>query len=402
MVTDLTVHLRRPHARQAEFIDSAARRRVIRAGRRAGKTTGAATLAVRNLLAGHRILYATPTQEQIDTFWEECKRALFALIDSGLIYKNETRHILEMKGGARIRAKTAWDADSLRGDYADVLILDEYQLMKPNAWNRVGAPMLLDNDGIAVFIYTSMRGARHARDLYKKAQADMTGRWAVFNFPSHENPHLNEDALADITGDMTNLAYRMEILAEDIEDSPGALWKRTDIEEHRVMRLPELSRIVVGVDPSATSGGDECGIIVAGMAQNGGKPHLYVLDDISLQGSPADWAKAVVAAYHKWRADCIIAESNNGGEMVSLTIRTVPDGGEVPIKLIHASRGKQARAEPVSSIYWQGRGHHVGTFSLLEDEQCQWEVGGPSPNRLDALVWAATELVLGGTRKYLY
>ena len=136
---------------------------------------------------------------------------------------------------------------------------------------------------------------------------------------------------------------------------------------------------------------DEWGIVGEGVAHYDGKPHVYVLEDASQQCSPEEAAQAVVMLYHKLGADSIVAESNNGGEMVALTIHTVDRN--VPVKLVHASRGKQARAEPISAIYQQNRAHHVGRFSRLEDELCQWEPGGPSPNRLDALVWGATELI---------
>ena len=145
---ELIVELRQPHSRQREFIESKAKRKIIRAGRRGGKTTGAAILAVRAFLDGRRILYGTPTQEQVERFWFECKRALQEPIEQNIYYKNETRHIIELPNTEqRIRAKTAWNADTLRGDYADLLILDEYQLMSEDTWGEVGAPMLLDTDG---------------------------------------------------------------------------------------------------------------------------------------------------------------------------------------------------------------------------------------------------------------
>src|SRR5260221_11511538 len=163
---ELTVRLPRPHARQLAFIDSPAKRKVVRAGRRGGKTVGVAVYACEQFLRGRRVLYGTPTQEQIDRFWEECKRALREPLDAGVFYKNETRHIIELPGTEqRIRAKTAWDADTLRGDYADILILDEFQLMHEETWDVVGAPMLLDHDGDAAFIYTppSIRSLQHSR-----------------------------------------------------------------------------------------------------------------------------------------------------------------------------------------------------------------------------------------------
>lgn len=407
-----TATLRSPagHAQQQAFIDSPAKRKVVRAGRRGGKTVGTAILACQAFLNGKRVLYGAPTQEQIDRFWEECKNALRAPIDAGVLYKNETRHIIELPGTEqRIRAKTAWDADTLRGDYADVLILDEFQLMQEDTWGVVGAPMLLDHDGDAIFIYTppSMRTIAHSRatdpyhaaKMFQKARQDTTGRWAAFHFSSHENPHISESALAELTGDMSALAIRQEIMAEDIEDVPGALWQRSVIEAKRVTKAPTLQRVVIAIDPSATSGGDEAGVIGAGvgMCDCKGTPELhgFVLDDSSLQGSPRTWAAAAVTAYHKLHADSLVAEDNNGGEMVDVTISTIEHAP--PVKRIHASRGKHTRAEPVSTLYEQGKVHHVGTFAKLEDEQCSWLPGMSSPNRMDALVWAITELMIGSS-----
>jgi hypothetical protein len=196
-----------------------------------------ALLAVRAFLAGRRILYAVPTQEQMDRFWFECKLALSAAIDADLLYKNETRHVIEVPGTEnRIRAKTAWNSDNLRGDYADLILLDEYQLMAEDAWGTVGAPMMADRDGDCVFVFTppSFRSAsvskardkQHAIKLYRQAAQDTTGRWEVFHFSSQDNPHISASALEDLAEDMTELAYRQEILAEDLEDNPNSLWRR--------------------------------------------------------------------------------------------------------------------------------------------------------------------------------
>lgn len=400
--TEVTVRLPMPHLKQSQFIDSTAKRIVVRAGRRGGKTVGVAIRAVKRFLDGKRVLYAAPTQEQIDRFWVSVTRALQEPIDAGVFHKNETRHTIELPGSEqRIRAKTAWNADTLRGDYADDLILDEWQLMNEEAWEVVGAPMLLDNDGDATFIYTppSLRSRsvskandpQHAAKLYKKAaRLEKEGdRWAAFHFTSHDNPHISAVALSEITSDMTNLSYRMEIEAEDIDQAPGALWTRGNIEKYRVDIVPAFDRVVVAVDPSATSGGDEAGIITAGKL---GKEFFVIADD-TIQGSPLAWATKAVQAYHRHKADRIVAESNNGGEMVKLTIATVDE--TVPVTLVHASRGKQTRAEPVAAIYEDGRGHHKGAFPQLEDEMCLWMPGDESPNRMDAAVWAGTELMLG-------
>lgn len=382
-------------------MDSRAKRKVIRAGRRGGKTVGMSIYAVEQFLAGHRVLYAAPTAEQLDTFWRHVKKALKAPIDIGLFHKNETEHFIDLVGTEqRIRAKTAWNADTLRGDYCDVLILDEWQLMNEEAWDRVGAPMLLDNNGDAVFIYTppslqsrsvsKARDPQHAAKMFKRAALNTSGRWATFHFKSADNPYISQDALAEIAGDMTALAYRQEILAEDVDEAPGALWTRAAIESARVLKAPDCERVVVGVDPTATSTGDEAGIVTAGKAGD----RLFVLADDSTQGSPEQWARAAVTAYHRHRADCIVAEGNNGGEMVASVIGQIDN--TVPVRLVHASRGKMTRAEPIAVIYEQGRGHHAGSFPALEDEQCLWVPGDPSPNRMDALVWAATEIMLRG------
>jgi len=406
-MSNYTVRLRRPHEQQAAFIRSSAKRKAVRAGRRGGKTIGVATLAVEQLMAGRRILYATPTQEQIDRFWFETKRALQEPIDAGILYKNETRHVIEVPGTeARIRAKTAWNADTLRGDFADLLILDEWQLMNEDAWEVVGAPMLLDTNGDAVFVYTppsfrtagssKARDPRHASKMFAKARADESGRWEAFHFSSLDNPFLSREALDEIALDMTELAYRQEILALDIDEVPGALWTRADIAGMRVVRAPDLIRVVTGIDPSATAAGDEAGVITGGIGYcecTGARElHGFVVADDSLQGSPEQWARAGVTAHYRHKGDSLVAESNQGGEMVRTVINTIPDAP--PVKLIHASRGKYTRAEPVSMLPI----HFVGEFPRLETELCTWVPGMASPNRLDSFVWTFTELMISGAQ----
>ena len=232
------VHLKRPHEHQHNFIRSLAKRRIVRAGRRSGKTTGVAILSVEAFLQGKRVLYAAPVADQIQRWWKEVVTALREPIAAGLYKKNETEKTIELPyTEQRLKGKTAFNADTLRGDYADLLILDEFGLMNEDAWEVIGAPMTMDRDGDAVFIYTppSFRTAgiskahdkRHAAKMFLAAQADTTGRWAAFHFSSHDNPHISRQALGEITNDMTALAYRQEILAEDLEDDPSALWKRT-------------------------------------------------------------------------------------------------------------------------------------------------------------------------------
>jgi phage terminase large subunit-like protein len=190
---------------------------------------------------------------------------------------------------------------------------------------------------------------------------------------------------------------RQELDAEDLEDTADALWQRAKIEEKRVSQTPDLTTIATAIDPNASGTGDDAGIITAGIGPCNCKGtweiHAFVLSDDTTSGGPRVWALGGVSAYHKFHADQLIAEDNNGGEMVEITISTIP--GAPPVKRIHASRGKHTRAQPVAMLYEQGKVHHVGTFGPLEDELCTWVPGMASPNRLDALVWAITELLIG-------
>lgn len=231
---ELTLVLRRPHPRQLEFIESPTKRIIIRAGRRSGKTVGVAIRAVKAFIEGRRVLYAAPTGEQTDRFWFEVKRALQPAIDFGVYKLNETERYIEKPGTEnRIKAKTAWNANTLRGDYADLLIFDEWQLTAEDAWSDVGAPMLIDNNGSAVFIYTppSLKSTsisratdpRHASKMFKMAQRDESGRWAVFHFTSYDNPYLEEEGLLQVTQDMSRDSYLKEIMAEDDDDQVNLL-----------------------------------------------------------------------------------------------------------------------------------------------------------------------------------
>lgn len=212
---------------------------------------------------------------------------------------------------------------------------------------------------------------------------------------------------------------RQELYAEVLEDVPGALWTREVLDSSRIKlpqdqgKVPVWRRVVVGVDPMVTDiaskaemertgissldpakkpGGSETGIVVAALGLDG---HGYVLDDMSLSASPATWANRAIAAYEKWRADRVIGEQNNGGALVEVTLRSI--NANLPYKAVVASRGKITRAEPVAGLYEQGKVHHIGLFPILEDQMVTY-TGNPnerSPDRMDALVWALTELMLG-------
>jgi phage terminase large subunit-like protein len=179
---------------------------------------------------------------------------------------------------------------------------------------------------------------------------------------------------------------RQEIHAELLDESEFALWSYALLEACRVTKAPPLRRVVVGVDP-----GHDAGIVVAGLGDDG---HGYVLEDVSLTGTPMQWAHQAISAYYRHGANVIVVERNHGGEMAENTLRMLDH--TVAIRTVWASQGKYARAEPVSSLYEQQRVHHLGMFALLEDELTSWEPGAgmPSPNRLDSLVWCIHDLML--------
>lgn len=206
-------------------------------------------LASMMAMDGRRVLEAAPVTEQTNAFWEAVKGYFAEPIARKTLRKNETDRLLEFPNGGRIRCKTAHDADTLRGDYADLLILDEYSFMEPDAWELVGMPMLLDNNGDAVFIFTPNR-RNHAWLLYNKAIADETGLWQSWHFTSHDNPHLSKAALAELSADMTDEAYRQEIMAEFLEGE-GAVFRNIYACLHATHDMPEQHAghwLVAGVD----------------------------------------------------------------------------------------------------------------------------------------------------------
>jgi phage terminase large subunit-like protein len=234
--------------------------------------------------------------------------------------------------------------------------------------------------------------------LLKRLVADprtAVTRAATLANAAHLSPAFLDEIAARYAG--TRLG-RQEIDGEIIEDRADALWTRAMIEAARVAQAPVLQRIVIGIDPpgSGRPGADACGIVAAGIAENG---VIHVLEDASAQGlSPAGWAAKAIALYRRLKADALIAEVNLGGDMVRAVLAQVD--ATVPVRSVHATRGKYLRAEPVAALYSQGKVKHVQPLPPLEDEMCDFGLGGlssgASPDRLDALVWAVTELMQRG------
>ncbi len=216
--------------------------------------------------------------------------------------------------------------------------------------------------------------------------------YAVMN-PA-ENPNLPPEYLAELDALPERQKQRFKV-GKYLSEVPGALWPFERVEKLRVAVIPQITRIVVAVDPSGSdgTGGDRQGILVVGLGVDG---RGYVLEDCSCRLPPAGWARIAVSAYHRWGADILVAEVNYGGAMVESTIRTADS--RVNYKAVSASRGKHIRAEPVAALYEQGKVSHVGVFSELEEQMglmtTQGYQGGDSPDRVDGLVWALTELMV--------
>jgi phage terminase large subunit-like protein len=296
---------------------------------------------------------------------------------------------MEWPNGATSLIFTADEPDRLRGKQHERLWCDEIAAWKyaQEAWDQAMFGLRLGNDPRCVAT-TTPKPVALVRTLMADPNCTVT-RGSTYENRENLAPAFFTDIITKYEG--TRLG-RQELDAELLDDVPGALWQRKLLDDTRVTEAPTLKRIVVGVDPSVTSGEQsaETGIIVAGLGVNG---HGYVLDDRSRRDTPQGWATAAVTAYHAHKADRMVAEVNNGGEMVKLIVATIDP--RVAYKPVHAQKGKAARAEPIAALYEQGRVHHVGTFDETEDQMCSYTPGAESPDRLDALVWALTELMLG-------
>jgi phage terminase large subunit-like protein len=301
-------------------------------------------------------------------------------------YKKSDRLLVWPNGGKSL-IFTADEPDRLRGKQHQKIWADEIAAWRyEESWHQAMMGLRLGDRPQAV-VTTTPRPIKIVRDLIADKRNHVT-KGTTYDNKANLSPGFFEYVIKRYEG--TRLG-RQELRAELLEDVPGALWKASLIDQTRVSICPPLVRIVVAVDPAATSSADsdETGIVVAGVGIGG---HGYVLEDRTLQGSPAEWARAAVSAYQAHQADRIIGEVNNGGEMVGFTIATIDSNAAY--KAVHASRGKQTRAEPISALYERGLVHHVGSFAKLEDQMCTWVPGEKSPDRMDALVWALTELFL--------
>ncbi len=303
---------------------------------------------------------------------------------------------LDWPNGARSLVFTADEPERLRGKQHEKLWADEVCAWRyPESWDQAMFGLRLGKNPQCI-VTTTPKPTALLKELVKNPTTHVT-RGSTYDNRINLASQFFDKIIRKYEG--TRLG-RQELNAEILTDNPRALWNRDQIDAARVAVAPTLRRVVVGLDPNVKNRDiaelrkgsdtlDEAGVVIAGDAGDG---HYYVLDDRSLDAGPNEWGAAAVKAYRDHKADRIIGEVNNGGDMVEMTIRNVDRN--VSYKSVTASRGKAIRAEPISSLYEQGRVHHVGSFAALEDEMCDFDpvTTVKSPNRMDALVWALTEL----------
>lgn len=364
---------------------------LILAGRGFGKTRSGAEWIRQKVInneAGRIALIGATAADVRDTMVEG-ESGLLRIFPPGERPRYEpSKRRITFKNGAKATTYSADEPDRLRGPNHDCAWTDEIAAWRyPEAWDQLIFGLRIGDDP-RVVATTTPRPTRLIRSLVEREDVVVT-RGSTYENQMNLAPTFLEEVKARYEG--TRLG-RQELYAEILDDVEGALWTREMIEQSRVNNLPDLTRIVIGVDPAITSreSSAETGIVAVGVDANGTG---YVLDDRSLKGSPVEWANAAIALYHRSSADRIVVEANQGGDMVRHTLQTVES--QIPIKTVHATRGKRTRAEPISALYEQGKVKHVGAFPVLEDQMCSWTPESDSPDRLDALVWGLTELMIG-------
>ena len=371
---------------------------LLLAGRGFGKTRTLSEWVCEQVASGRasRIALVAATAADARDVLVEGQSGILAVAPPSFrpIYEPSKRR-LTWPNGAIATTFSAEEPDRLRGPQHDAAICDELaSWSRPETWDMLQFGLRLGRHPRCL-VATTPRPTKLIRELLAREGHDVVvTRGSTYENRANLAPGFFDQIIRKYEG--TRLG-RQELDAELLDDTPGALWSHAIIDAVRLSAVPVLQRIVVAIDPAVTSGedADETGIVVVGIDHQG---HGYVLADASGKYQPIEWAKIAIAAYRAHHAERIVAEVNNGGDMVENTLRMVDPN--VPFTAVRASRGKVTRAEPVSALYEQGRMHHVGTFPQLEDQMTNFtsdfdrQAAGYSPDRVDALVWAATDLLI--------
>lgn len=349
-----------------------------------------------------RLAVIAPTAADVRDTCFEGESGLLSVIPKQLVEAyNRTLFELVLKNGTRIKGFSAAEPQRLRGPQHHRAWCDEV-----GAWTYPEETMAQVEMGLRLgenpqmLITTTPIPSQTIKELVAKSQDATSGVRLI-----HGKTSENEGNVSDKWMKLLRAKYegtrlgRQELDAEVLGDTPGALWTMNILDETRVRNAPALKKIVVGVDPAVTANtdSDETGIVVDGLGED---DHGYcIADETVTQASPDTWAKAAIAAYHRWGANYIVVEVNNGGDLVKKMLNLIDP--TIPVKEVRASVGKFARAEPISMLYEQRKIHHVGCHAKLESQLTTYVPGvsKKSPDRLDAHVWAMTELFPHRVRK---
>jgi phage terminase large subunit-like protein len=370
---------------------------LVKAGRGFGKTRIGAE-AVREWAEdpNARILMIAPTANDVREVMIEGPSGLLSCYPpGGRPEYNSSRHLVTFANGAIGMTRSADEPERLRGPQFTKFWADELAAWRfvDDAWTQLSFGFRMRTKDLRGIITTTPKPIDLLKNLIARPRTVVTGGSSYENRANLAEEYYNQ-VIAPYVG--TRLG-RQEIEGELLEDIPGALWTHDMIDRLRVklvdIQWDKLLRIVVAIDPAVTAGehSDETGILVVGLTDTA---HVVVLEDLTCKESPAGWGNIAVKAYKRYKADRIVGEVNNGGDLVESNIRAID--ANVSFRAVRASRGKAVRAEPVAALYEQGRVHHVGHFPKLEEQMCAWVPGvtAKSPDRMDGLVWGVTELLL--------
>jgi len=381
------------HKDTAKFI-------IVPAGRRFGKTKGCSNATMEWIIEGKKILWGDTISTNIDRYVERYWKP--EILKSGFTYEYSTqKKVLRIDGfSGYIDFRSADRPENWEGFGYDIIILNEAGIILKNDYLYTNAvlPMLMDSPGSKLYAIGTPKG-KIKKDGKEHRFFSMYRRclnndplYELFQYSSYDNPFLTKDDVSQLEEEMKLMNPQMveqEIYAKFVDGAAGELWDMVIIERQRVKVCPDLNRVVVAIDPaiSATAKSDETGIVVCGKSGD----NKYVLEDCSGTYTPEQWASEAVRLAKKWGADCIVAEKNQGGDMVQSVLRSIGWNGRV--KLVTATKGKYVRAEPIYAEYEQGRVFHVGYHNKLESQMASFTSDlKSSPDRVDALVWGLTEL----------
>jgi hypothetical protein len=373
---------------------------IVTKGRRFGATRGAAHACIEWALEGQHILWGDTVNTNIDRYYE--RYFLPALKNTSIKYQYQKQAKQLTIHNGYIDFRSADRPENWEGFGYDKIFLNEAGIILKNRYLYTNAvlPMLMDNPESLLIAAGVPKGKidrdkeEHAFYTLFKAAKNKSPKYNLLEFSSYDNPLMPQEEIHELEKEIRRMSPEMveqEIYGKFVDGVTATLWTADMIRQ--VERLPELKRIVIGNDPSGSVEGDEVGIIGAGIDY---RDNIYILSDRSGHYTPLQWGNITVKEYKHLKADCVVAERNYGGDMVKANILNVDR--LVRVKDVVASRSKQIRAEPVVSLYEQGKVFHVQGLHKLENEMLTWTPGiGKSPNRVDGLVWAITELVGGGS-----